>query len=877
MELVIDGRIMAVSTPSGVPVMDISLVLGDTVPVRIRVDHALTDCTPALAVKETIGSPGLIMTVTGWTREDDWQRASWVVNTLPLQEALGSADSVALVAELVLVSPDGAQHTSRPIRVTVRRDILPAEYAPPAEVLANWEEMVAASLAAQLPDALHKAGMFVTPVDGVTTLTMPAGSNDRDFNFYTFAVNSTYISGHLAAAYKLNKITLRTPAAHNDGTRWRARLYKITNASTMQTEELGESNSTASWVSINSSTAECSWIFNALPIAASDRLVIEIYAVDASGATIDKLFIAYGSAATHGGTEGILIKPEGNLIWRNYTRLLMTLEVAYTEGVSVGGIELADKKHFDALAQDVVTTGEQVHADAQTASTAATTASTSAADAASSATAARQALAAMPQVDAEGNMDVRGMLGVGRRAVFATNQTALIMQHVTNGTPRGLALDWGHSSAPNVCFVMSVGATTGIDYSYLATMALAPDTIKLPSSRTTATGYDMLNRGEMDARYVPLTDVLPAIYRAASLYYSEQYDWTRANILRDFCGEGGLTALPDDMPEPAALAALTDGHNLFRGIKLTRLPASWTFPALTKCNEMFRDSEVVEVTISSPSITSCPTLIYNAHRCERINMDFGNVTSISYMAERANLSEFCHSLGNVTNANNAWMSNPMTEFNSALPKVVYANNMFNWTQLRTCRYPVDADGRSIYESGQPQAVDDDGNGLYAYLTLPQMVAGALAFSGAQLDLPSAMSIIGNLRQSVEGIAGATWLLTIGIHVDHRQDAGLLAAIEAATARGWTITVQYNGTATVATLSEGQPDESGQLWCKAVEDEAGDYVDTAGVRYRVDWGHDISGPSGDAQQLGYTQHATLEAALTQWGLTSQPVDPSTLNS
>ena len=87
MELVIDGRTMTVRWPSGVPVTDVSLVLGDTVPVRIRVDHALTDCTPALAVKQTIGSADLVMTVTAFTRQDDWQEASWVVNTVPLQEA----------------------------------------------------------------------------------------------------------------------------------------------------------------------------------------------------------------------------------------------------------------------------------------------------------------------------------------------------------------------------------------------------------------------------------------------------------------------------------------------------------------------------------------------------------------------------------------------------------------------------------------------------------------------------------------------------------------------------------------------------------------------------------------------------------------------
>ena len=36
---------MALRWPSGVPVTDVSLVLGDTVPVRIRVEHALDNCT----------------------------------------------------------------------------------------------------------------------------------------------------------------------------------------------------------------------------------------------------------------------------------------------------------------------------------------------------------------------------------------------------------------------------------------------------------------------------------------------------------------------------------------------------------------------------------------------------------------------------------------------------------------------------------------------------------------------------------------------------------------------------------------------------------------------------------------------------------------
>lgn len=132
-----------------------------------------------------------------------------------------------------------------------------------------------------------------------------------------------------------------------------------------QAEEVGKSTSTASWVSINSSTAECSWAFNAVPIAASDRLVLEVYAVDASGVAISKAFTSYGAAAAQGSTEGVLIKPEGTLTWRNYSRLMMFLDVFYTDGVSVGRIELASKKHFDSLTADLAATGEQVYRDAQ--------------------------------------------------------------------------------------------------------------------------------------------------------------------------------------------------------------------------------------------------------------------------------------------------------------------------------------------------------------------------------------------------------------------------------------------------------------------------------------------------------------------------------
>lgn len=215
--------------------------------------------------------------------------------------------------------------------------------------------------------SLQERGMYVTPVDGETVLTMSAGTSTRDFNYFTFALNSTYISGHLAGSYRLNKIALQTPASEANGTRWMARLCRYSAGLALPLEVLGTSTSTASWTSINATTMECHWNFDGLVVSTADRLILEVYAVDSSGTTVSKALIAYGAAAAHRGTEGVLIVSGDKLAWRNYSRLALTMSVAYDDGVSVGGIELASRRHFDALSANVAETGKQIADDADAA------------------------------------------------------------------------------------------------------------------------------------------------------------------------------------------------------------------------------------------------------------------------------------------------------------------------------------------------------------------------------------------------------------------------------------------------------------------------------------------------------------------------------
>ena len=421
---------MALRWPSGVPVTDVSLVLGDTVPVRIRVEHALDNCTPALAVKQTIGSPDLVMTVTGFVREDNWQTADWVVNTVPLQEALDSADSVALVAEVVLVAPDGAQHTSRPIRVTVRRDILPADYAPPVEVLADWSELVADALAAQLPDALKEAGVELEAATGQSTLSSgDAADTWTIVGGYAMTWGDEILAGHLPDSCRLKSIStvyfFETPAANQ----YCLRVWRLTDGAYSL---IG----TSAYVSNLTSAQTATWEFTpGVTLQRGDKIIIQV----CEGTEMTPYALGMHAVLTPSIPGRGLITEVANPPAVNGTMApLMTVVVDYDDGITLGGMELATARQLDSLGRDVRQSSATSEAAARTAgqsaataSTAADNAATSATSAANSATAAANALAAIPQVDASGNMTIPG----GLTAAGAVNANGGINIPLAVGAP----------------------------------------------------------------------------------------------------------------------------------------------------------------------------------------------------------------------------------------------------------------------------------------------------------------------------------------------------------------------------------------------------------------------------------------------------------
>lgn len=117
---------------------------------------------------------------------------------------------------------------------------------------------------------------------------------------------------------------------------------------------------------------------------------------------------------------------------------------------------------------------------------------------------------------------------------------------------------------------------------------------------------------------------------------------------------------------------------------------------------------------------------------------------------------------------------------------------------------------------------------------------------AVLDVSSALCVLGNLNAH-DGVNE----LAIGVHIDHRSNDEIINAIAGAEAKGWTLTVRWNGTATAAAASTwgrrmtvfaqlGEPNEDGSP--------------------HLLWGHYVTDPSG------YTEFASLEEAKEHFNIT-----------
>jgi hypothetical protein len=126
--------------------------------------------------------------------------------------------------------------------------------------------------------------------------------------------------------------------------------------------------------------------------------------------------------------------------------------------------------------------------------------------------------------------------------------------------------------------------------------------------------------------------------------------------------------------------------------------------------------------------------------------------------------------------------------------------------------------------------------------------GNTSATAPRLNKESALRVL----NSIPSFTSGNHPIVLGIHVDHQNDEDVLAAIDNAEAKGWTLTVQWNGTptSTASTMAMGQ-----LVYAKVGELESPDGT----TKKYLDWGHYVTNPEG------YETFRSLESAYEYFGL------------
>ena len=134
-----------------------------------------------------------------------------------------------------------------------------------------------------------------------------------------------------------------------------------------------------------------------------------------------------------------------------------------------------------------------------------------------------------------------------------------------------------------------------------------------------------------------------------------------------------------------------------------------------------------------------------------------------------------------------------------------------------------------------------------------------------LNAESAAQVMNSLAVTrIDGTHNVNF--TLGIHIDHQNDEGVLAAIAAAEAHGWVMVIQWNGTPSAqASVTYGL--RKPPIYARVGEIELPDGT----VERVLDWGHYVTDPTG------YKEFANQVEAREYYGLSSENIEEEELTN
>ena len=207
---------------------------------------------------------------------------------------------------------------------------------------------------------------------------------------------------------------------------------------------------------------------------------------------------------------------------------------------------------------------------------------------------------------------------------------------------------------------------------------------------------------------------------------------------------------------------------------------------------------------------------------------------------------------------------PRLELN--LPALAATKKLLNWTAVKILKIAIPKALKSIRDMiynnhslleiyGDFSHVTDgtaafDRNSVLKIVDSDWTSLSTAANFMSRCQVPKKLTL--RVLNTIPSYTSGSHPLTLGIHIDHQNDDEVLAAIANAEAKGWTLTVQWNGTptSTASTMAMGS-----LIYAKIGELEHPDGT----TEQFLDWGHYVTNPEG------YETFRSLESAYSYFGL------------
>jgi len=236
-----------------------------------------------------------------------------------------------------------------------------------------------------------------------------------------------------------------------------------------------------------------------------------------------------------------------------------------------------------------------------------------------------------------------------------------------------------------------------------------------------------------------------------------------------------------DIPMPSLI---TGDHMFYKCTALAGFTSNLT--SLQEGSYMFSYSGLTSFACELPSLTSAVQMFCACSALRSFDVDLPALTKGNQMFQSSGLQSFTGALPALQTALQMFDRCGLRVFSVDLPELQSGSNMFircASLQSFSSYLPLMTGGGSMFSSC---------TALTSFAAdLPSLSTGSNMFSSCKLDKASALRVL----TTIPTYTSDTHNLTIGIHVDHQTDEEVLAAITAAEGKGWTLTVQWNGTAT----------------------------------------------------------------------------------